>query len=262
MVAKNLGLIFKYFNLNIRKAYQYKTSFFMSIIMMICNNAFFIIQWLIIFSVTDRIGNYGFEEVMLLWALSAGTYGVAHVFFEGAFNIGSLVYEGKLDVYLTQPKSVLINLICSESSISAIGDLLYTFIALAIAGAPWWWYLAIIPVSIVGGIIYVAVVTCFQTLSFYVKRGSSIADMINSAVTMFGNYPPIIFNSVVKVILFTIVPCGFMIFVPAENLFLGFNIWWILGMIGFAVITTILAFILFKRGLRKYNSGSLMGGRL
>ena len=53
-----------------------------------------------------------------------------------------------------------------------------------------------------------------------------------------------------------------MVFVPAEFIFLGFNIWWILGMIAFTTIVTICAFILFKLGLRKYNSGNLMGGRL
>lgn len=262
MVAKNLALIFKYFKLNMQKEYQYKTAFFTKIIMMILNDVFFILQWIIIFQVTDKIGNYGFKEVMLLWALSAGSYGVAHAFFEGAFNIGNLVYEGKLDVYLTQPKNVLINLICSETSVSALGDIAYSFIALAIAGASWWWYLAIIPVSIVGGIIYTAVIICFQTLSFHIKRGSSIADMINSSTTMFSNYPPVIFNTIIKLVLFTIIPCGFIVFVPAEFIFLSFNIWWVLAIIGFAIFVVVLAFILFKVGLKKYNSGNLMGGRL
>lgn len=262
MVAKNLALIFKYFKLNMQKEYQYKTSFFTKIVMMILNNAFFILQWVIIFQVTDKIGNYGFKEVMLLWSISAGSYGVAHTFFHGAFNIGELVYEGKLDVYLTQPKNVLINLICSTTSVSALGDICYCFIALAIAGASWWWYLAIIPVSIIGALIYTAIVTCFQTLSFYIKRGSSIAELIDVGTVMFTNYPPVIFNTVVKLMLFTIIPCGFMVFVPAEFIFLSFNVWWILAMIGFATILLIMAFILFKLGLKKYNSGNLMGGRL
>lgn len=262
MVAKNLALIFKYFKLNMQKEYQYKTAFFMKIIMMILNNALFILQWIIIFQVADKIGNYGFQQVMLLWALSAGSYGVAHAFFEGAFNIGNMVYEGKLDVYLTQPKNVLINLICSETSVSAIGDMIYSFIALAIAGASWWWYLAIIPVCIVGGIIYAAIVVCFQTLSFYIKKGTSIADVINTSTIMFSNYPPVIFNTIIKLVLFTIIPCGVIVFIPAEYIFLSFNIWYVLIMIAFAIVVISLAFALFKAGLRKYNSGSLMGGRL
>jgi ABC-2 type transport system permease protein len=230
--------------------------------MMILNDAFFILQWIIIFGVTESLGGYGFREVMLLWAISAMGYGIAHAFFSGAFNIANLIYEGRLDVFLTQPKNVLINLICSETSVSALGDIAYSFIALVIAGATWWWYLAIIPVGIVGALIYVGITICFQTLSFYVKRGSAIADTVGNAMIMFSNYPPIIFNAIAKVLLYTIIPCGFMIFVPFEYLFLNFNIIGVLIMIGVALFVTILAFMLFKKGLKKYNSGSLMGGRL
>jgi len=262
MVVKNLKLIGKYCKLNFQKEFQYKSAFFTKVLMMILNNAFFILQWVIIFGVIEDIGGYGFQEVMLLWGLSAGAYGVAHVFFENAFNIGNLVYEGRLDVYLTQPKNVLINLICSETSVSAWGDIIYTFIALALAGASWWWYLAIIPVSIVGGIIYTAVIICFQSISFYVKRGSSVADMINSSITLFADYPPVIFNSFIKILQYTIIPCGFMVFIPAEFIFLGFDIWCILTILLFAIFTVSLAFAIFHKGLKKYNSGSLMGGRL
>lgn len=258
----NISLIFKYLKLNIQKEYQYKASFFTKILMMILNDAFFILQWIIIFEVTDTIGNYGFEEVMLLWGLSAGSYGIAHLFFARAFSIGELVYEGKLDVYLTQPKNVLINLICSETSVSAIGDFIYCFIAFAIAGAQWWWYLAIIPITLLGGIIYTAIIVCFQTLSFYIKKGTSVADTINSAATMFSNYPPIIFSNFVRVLLYTIVPCGFMTFIPAEYILLDFHIGGALLLIGVAIFTTFLAFTLFNLGLKKYNSGNLMGGRI
>lgn len=262
MVAKNLAFLFKCLKLNLQKEYQYKASFYSQILMMILNDAFFILQWIIIFQVTETIGGYGFKEVMLLWGLSAATYGVGRLFFEGAFNIGDIIHEGKLDVFLTQPKNVLINVVCSKTHVSAIGDIIYGFIAFAIAGAAWWWYLVLIPVGIIGGIIFASVVVCFQTLSFYLKRGSSLAETITNASTMFSNYPPVIFNIIVKVFLYAILPCGFMVFVPAEYIFLSFNIWWVLALIGFAILVTCLAFLLFNLGLKKYNSGNLMGGRL
>ena len=262
MVGKNIGLMFRQFKLNLQKEYQYKSSFYTQIIMMMLNNAFFILQWLIIFGITDSIGGYGFSEIMLLWGLTASTFGLAHMFFGGVFEIGTMVYNGKLDVFLTQPKNVLINLASSRSSISAIGDLLYGFVALAIAGATWWWYLALIPVAFVGALIYVGVIVCYQSLSFYVKNGSALADIMDSAMFHFSTYPPVIFNTAIKILLFTIIPCGFIFFVPLDSIFLGFNIWWILGMLAFAIFVVTMAFVLFNKGLKRYNSGNLMGGRL
>ncbi len=261
-MAGNISLIFKYLKLNITKVMQYKTSFIMQIVMMILNNAFFIFQWIVIFNITDSINGYGFNEVMLLWGLTAGSYGVAHLFFNGAFSIGDLVYEGKIDVYLTQPKNVLINICSSSSSISAIGDIIYCFLMLIIAKAAWWWYLAAIPIIIIGGLIYTSIIVCFQTISFYAKQGNSVADIISTGIINFANYPIGIFNDFIKFLMFTIIPCGFMVFVPVQYIFLSFNIYWVLGLIAFTIFVMFLAFFLFNRGLKKYSSSNLMTGRL
>lgn len=262
MVAKNLKLIFSYLKLNIQKELQYKTSFFLKVVMMIANNAFFIIQWYIIFSIVDNIAGYTFDDVILIWGISAGGYGIAHLLFANAFNMDEIIYEGKLDVYLTQPKSVLINLISSSSSISALGDLLYCFIALIIIGAPWWWHLAVIPVIVISAIIFVGCVVTFKTIAFYVKRGGAIADVISHAIVMFGTYPGRIFTGIAKVILYTIVPVGIMVFVPAESIFMSFDFTWTIIFVLIAVFWSIMAFISFKIGLKRYNSGNLMSSRL
>lgn len=262
MVGKNLKLIFSYFKLNIKKELEYKTSFILKIFMMILNDAFFILQWYIIFSIVDNIAGYGFNDVLLFWGLSAGSYGIAHALFGNAFHLDELIHDGKIDVYLTQPKNVLINICSSSSSISAIGDFIYCYIILFIVGAPWWWFIVVIPVLILGAIIFTGCIVTFKTLSFYVKKGGAVADMIESAVTLFGTYPGVIFKGFSKIILYTLIPVGFMIYVPIETIFMSFNIYGILLMVVVAIFWSVLAFVSFNRGLKKYNSGSLMGGRV
>lgn len=261
-VKNNIKLIFSYFWLNLKKEWQYKQSFFMQIFMMIINDLFFIIQWLVIFRIVDNIGGYGFKELMLLWAVAAGGYGVSHSLFGGAWNIKDMIYDGKLDVFLTQPKNVLINVSCSSTSIAAIGDILYAFVALAIAGATWWWYLLIIPISILVGLIYVAVYVCYVSLAFYIKRGDAVAQSVEGTINKVGTYPPQIFSNVVKWLFMTIIPAFFYTFLPVQFIMLTPNLGWILIMFGVTILWTSLAFILFNAGLKKYNSGSLMGGRL
>ena len=261
-VKNNLKLMFSYFKLNIKKEWKYKSSFFMQIAMMILNDLFFIIQWLIIFSLIDNIGGYGFDETMLLWAIAAGGFGIAHSFFGGAWNIKDIVYDGKLDVYLTQPKSVLLNVCCSSTDVSAIGDIIYAFVVLAIIGAPWWWYLMMIPAMILAGLIFVSSYVVYVSLCFYIKRGDAVARSVEGTINKAANYPPAIYNFAVKALFFTLIPTFFYTFIPAEYLFLSFNIWWILGSVAVTTLWVCLAFVCFNKGLKKYNSGSLMGGRL
>ena len=261
-VKNNLKLIFSYYKLNLKKEWKYKTSFFMQIIMMILNDLFFIIQWYIIFQLVDNIGGYGFNETMLLWAIAAGGYGFSHAFFGGAWKIKDIIYDGKLDVYLTQPKNVLLNVCCSSTEIAALGDILYAFVALAIIGAPWYWFLIIIPAMILSGLVYVAVYIVYVSLCFYIKRGDAIAKSVEGTLNKAGNYPPAIFNTVVKSLFFTIIPTFFFPFVTAQYFFLTPNIWWILIAVAVTIVWVVLAFVLFKIGLKKYNSGNLMSGRL
>ena len=261
-VKNNLKLIFSYFKLNLKKEWKYKSSFFMQIFMMILNDAFFIIQWYIIFQLVDDIGGYGFNETMLLWAMAAGGYGVAHAFFNGAWKIKDIVYEGKLDVYLTQPKSILLNVCCSTTEVAALGDMIYAFVVLAIVGAPWYWYLIMIPAMLMAGLIMVSVYVTYISFCFYIKRGDSVAKSVEGTMNKAGQYPVHIYNSVVKGILFTVIPALFYTFVPVQYFFLTPNVWWILVAIVVTALWVILAFVSFKLGLKKYNSGNLMGGRL
>ena len=53
-----------------------KTTFITNILFMILNNASFIIQWIILYSLKENVGGYTFDQVLLLWGLAAGTYGV------------------------------------------------------------------------------------------------------------------------------------------------------------------------------------------
>lgn len=261
-VKNNLKLIFSYFKLNLKKEWRYKSSFFMQIIMMILNDLFFIIQWYVIFQLVDDIGGYGFNETMLLWAVAAGGYGFSHTFFAGAWNLKDIVYEGKLDVFLTQPKNVLINVCCSSTDVSAIGDMLYAFIVLAIIGAPWYWYLIMVPTIILAGLVYVSVYLVYCSLCFYVKRGDAAAHAVEGTLNKAATYPPAIYNLGVKWLLLTAIPAFFYTVIPAQYLFMTPNVWWILGMIAVTCLWVVLAFVLFKLGLKRYNSGNLMGGRL
>ena len=44
-----------------------KTTFITNILFMILNNASFIIQWLILFSLKDNVGGYSLNQVLLLF---------------------------------------------------------------------------------------------------------------------------------------------------------------------------------------------------
>ena len=59
-----------------------KFTFISNILFMILNNASFIVQWIILYSLKDDVGGYTLKQVLLLWGFAASTYGLSHFIFK------------------------------------------------------------------------------------------------------------------------------------------------------------------------------------
>lgn len=238
-----------------------KVTFFSNIIFMILNNAFFIIQWLILYSLRENVGGYTFNQVLMLWGIASGTFGFANFFFKKAYYLSDTITNGKLDAYLVQPKNVLISCITSDVSPSALGDLIYGYIVLFLSGITISKFVLYTFFVISGGIIMVDIAIILGSLSFYISKSDMIAETGNNFMIYFATYPDGIFKGIIKMILFTIIPIGITTYVPVWIL-TKFNIFYFIVIIIFTICITILAFVLFYNGLKRYSSSNLMVAKI
>ncbi len=255
---KIIALSVKY---NIMRQMTNKVTFITNILFMILNNASFIIQWIILFSIRDEIGGYTIKEVILLWGMAASTFGISHIIFYKAFEMPDLIINGKLDTFLVQPKNVLLSVISSETSISAIGDLIYGYICLFIYGITLENFILFTIFSITGAIILTAFVCIVGSLSFWIVKADIIADSITNIMISLDTYPGTIFKGIVKVLLFTILPVGLSNYLPIETI-INFNILNLIIIIVFTIAISVLAFYIFNKGLKRYSSSNLMSSRI
>lgn len=260
-VKKHIKLIFICLKYNILKAMDNRASFIGNILGMILNNAMMIIQWIVLFSLKDSIGGYGFKEVLLLWGFASSTYGVSRLFFENTFNLSQLIITGKLDAFLVQPKNTLVYMSSSSSSISALGDLLYGFILLIILRANIFTWILFIILSISGGILIASLSVIWHSLSFWFSNVEDFANIMNANMINMGTYPDGIFSKEVKLLLLTLLPVSFTVHLPIK-IVTNFDILLLLGTIGFTILITIIAFLIFHKGLKKYSSSNLMSARI
>lgn len=255
---KVLMLSVKY---NIMRQMVNKVTFITNIIFMILNNASFIVQWIILFSLKDEIGGYTMKEVILLWGMAAGVFGISHIFFYKAFEMPDLIINGKLDTFLVQPKNVFLSVISSDTSVSAIGDLIYGYICLLIYGFSIKNFILFTLFSITGGIILTAFASIVGSICFWITKGDILADSLTNAMINFATYPGTIFKTGIKLILYTFIPVGIANYLPVDTI-LNFNIAKFLYIIVFTVLITILAFVIFNKGLKRYSSSNLMSSRI
>lgn len=238
-----------------------KTTFFSNVFFMILNNASFIIQWVILFSLKDNFGGYTFKQVLLLWGIAAGTYGFSHFFFKKAYNLSEIIINGKLDAYLVQPKNVLLSAITSDIEPSAMGDILYSYIVLFIYGINIKNFCLFTLFSITGGLILTSVAVILGSLSFWFNKTDIIVETGNSLMVNFATYPDGIFKGIVKILLFTFIPVGITTYIPVRILS-SFNVYYLLIVILFTIFIVLFAFLIFNKGLKNYSSSNLMSARV
>lgn len=238
-----------------------KVTFITNIIFMILNNASFIVQWIVLYSLKDNVGGYTFKQVLLLWGMAAGTYGVSRFFFKKAFSLSETINNGKLDSYLVQPKNVLLSAITTDVEPSALGDLLYAYIMLFLFGCTIEKFLLFTLFIVTGGLMLTAIAVILGSLSFWFNKSDIIADVGNSLTTNFATYPDGIFKGIVKGLLYTLIPVGIINYIPIQIL-TEFNLGLTLIVIGFTIFLVSLAFVIFFKGLKKYSSSNLMIARI
>lgn len=260
-VKNQIKITFLTIKYNIMREMVNKVTFITNIIFMILNNASFIIQWIILFNLKSEIGGYTIKEVVLIWGIAAGVFGLSHILFNKAFEMSDLIINGKLDTFLVQPKNVFISVISSDTRISAIGDLIYAYICLAIYGITIKKFILFTIFTITGAIILTAFSSIMGSMSFWIVKGDILADSLNNMMVSLATYPGTIFKSGIKVILYTIIPVGIANYLPVDTI-LQFNIWNFTYIIAFTIIISILAFIIFYKGLKRYSSSNLMSSRI
>ena len=236
-----------------------KVTFLSNIILMVLNNASFIIQWIILYGIKDNIGGYDFRSVMILWAIAAITYGVSRFFFINAFYLSDSINKGKLDNYILMPKNILLSVITSKIEVSALGDMLYgigLIIIIDYTKLP-----LLIITGILGGLIITAVAIIYGSLAFYIGKSDTISNTIDNIMTCFSTYPEGIFKGIIKICFYTIIPLGLSNYIPTD-LISTFDITRFLILIGSTIIFISLAYLIFYKGLKRYSGTNLMNARI
>lgn len=257
-IKGNMGMLGAYFKLNLSAAMEYRTSFIIQVFGMFLNNLSFAFFWWLLFDKFESIGAYGFREVMLLWAISSAGYGVSFIVFGNSNKLVEIIVKGELDSYLLQPKNVLLNVIGSRTAVAAWGDLLYGIILfIVVDGLTLRGSLLFTIFIITAALLYCSVLTTFNALAFYFGNVRAIANLAFEFTITLSIYPTDMFKGLIRVILFSVIPAGFITMVPV-NLIDEFDYKLFLLLIGVVVIWITIAFTMFYKGLKKYESGNLM----
>jgi ABC-2 type transport system permease protein len=253
-----LRFIGRYITANIQGALEYRLSFVTQMGSMLLNDLAWLIFWLAYFSSFPLVAGWGRPEIITMWAIVAAGFGIADTFCGGTLRLAGMIMRGELDFFLALPKPVLLHMLISRMSVTAIGDVAFGMLVYGLLIRPGPAQIALFGLcTLTGAIIFISFGVITQSLAFWLGNAEGLAQQFSNALLNFSTYPTVIFKGLVKAVLFTIIPAGFITFMPVQ--LLRAPSWTMLGqLLLFTVAAAMAASVVFHRGLRRYESGNLV----
>jgi ABC-2 type transport system permease protein len=241
---------------NLLAALEYRAAFLSQVLGMMLNNGIFFVFWVLFFDRFSSVRGWALPDMLLLFGLVAAVFGLGVFLFGNVLRLAEVIANGRLDYYLSLPRPVLLHALAGRSVTSGLGDLLYGCLSFALSG----------PTSLaevvrfgfgvlVSMTVFVTFLVLVHSLSFWLGNASLLAGQVLNAVICLSTYPLELFDGSARLVLFTVVPAALMGAVPAA---LVHRFSWVdAGALAAAAAGLLgLALAVFRRGLRRYESGS------
>ncbi len=244
---------------NLSSAMEYRASFISQIIGMILNDGIYFLFWLLFFDRFGTVRGYGIQDIYLLFSVVTLAYGLAFTFAgnTGA-NLAALIAQGRLDYYLVFPRHLLLHVVFSRMSVSAVGDLTFGVLAYLLTGRfhPLDILLFLLATGLAAAI-FVAFSTITGSLAFFMGNAVYTSQQMTNALVTFALYPHSLFSGFARFLLYTLIPAAWIGAMPVEIVRTqnGLFLLWLAGTAGvmWGVGTAV-----FYLGLRRYESGSAL----
>ena len=238
---------------NLKMSAVRRVSFFVQAILMMAHNVLFFSIWWIFFYHFKDINGWTLSELTILYAIVVGAFGWAMVLAGGLKDLGKKISTGEIDSLMTQPKSVLLQILGSHSLPSGWGDILTAIFLIAISDYASWQHLPIIVLlTFTSTVLFIAAGVIIFSLAFWVGHMDSLGHQLFEFVLTFSAYPQSMFTGYTKYLLFTLLPAGFIGYFPVQ-IMQNFDAGKLAMVLGSAVGYSLLAHFVFKMGIRRYQ---------
>ncbi len=170
-----------------------------------------------------------------------------------------MIQDGEIDNYLTLPPNPLLNIAAGRTHPSDIGDFIFGFILFFFTGdiSPDK-ILTSFSVVVFASMILFSFTVITQTLGFYIDNFEEAATELFHSLLGLTLYPQNAYFGILKVLVLTILPAFWVAGLPI-SLIKNFDTEFFVILGAIAIFSCVFAFKFFNVGLRKYESGNLIG---
>jgi ABC-2 type transport system permease protein len=260
-VLRTARLYLRLLGAHFRALLEYEADFWIMVVAAVLSQMVNVVFLVALFAKVPTLNGWDFWAVVMMFGAVAVAEGAGSLFFEGTWRLARQINQGELDYYLVRPYPVVLQVSSAAIGVNGLSNIVIGSLMIGtalrqidIAWSPWRVLLGLVLLAS-AVVIKVSINLATNAISFWL---SSPAPLFAFAVHQAGDlarFPLSIYPMALKVTLGFVLPFAFISFFPVASLLnTGSSRWWGLLTPVVAGYCAITAGIVFKRGLRRYES--------
>lgn len=261
-----IKLYLRFIKAYMKSILEYRFNFFMDLFIQIYTYFIIYLGMWIILKKFHLINGWSFYEVMFLYNLNLISYGLCGIFFFTPIRrLEEMVREGTFDSLLIKPIDSFWHLIFRYFNHAFIGHVILAIIVFIIClgklNIVWTFYKISWLVLFIfsATLIQAGLMITSSTICFWIFTTNTVIDSTIYGIRGFINYPIIVYDKIVQIILTFIVPYAFVNFYPSmfffsksKNYVFSVILHYCTPIVGVLIFS--LSLILWKIGVNRYQS--------
>lgn len=255
-----MKLYFKYLSLQIKSAFEYRTSLVFDMISSMLSTLACFCGIIALFSKFHTIGGYSVDEVLITYSMVSFTFAIAECFFRGFDQFDKLVRTGELDRLLIRPRSVFFQVLGYKVEFNKLGRILFSGVILVVALVKvqiTWTAMRVLTLFLMmfGSIIMIfSLFLIYSSVSIFTIEGLEVMNIITNGGRDLCYYPLDVYSSALRKVFTYIIPLAVVNYLPLRYLLgLETSIFYGLSPL-IAIAFFALCYLLFRWSLTKYKS--------
>lgn len=255
------GLFFLHLiRISIRSSISIRFAFLAQTFIMIVNNLIFFSLWWLFFFQFNSVSGWNIEDIAVMMMIGAGGYGLSKVLFGGISYLSQMISDGEIDIFITQPKNILLHIAGSKSISKGWGHLMTTGALAFLSDIKASVFPLIFLLVVSSSLVIISASVIMHSLTFWLGRINDLCKKYGDSLFLFSLYPTNIYSGLLKIVMFTLIPAGLIGYLPVE---LVRNFSWsnLIVVLASSLLFLVLSFGVFYLGLKVYTSGNQLNVR-
>lgn len=247
-------------NQYLKTAMEYPFNFWMMFIGGVLMRTLMMGVAFVLFRNVNAIGGFREGEVYLMMALMFISEGMCNLLFDGIWHVPALVFKGEFDVMLCRPVSPLYQVLSYEIGLQGVGVLTMGVVSLVLSVRSLGWLtpingMLLLTFIVTGMMLRMSTYLIGVVGAFFWDMGGTNSDaFLLYSVGEYAKYPLGIYPGWLKGVLLSVIPFGFIGYVPVLVLRGERAGLLMAALVAVTAVYFALARALFYRGVRSYES--------